>query len=68
MLDGGGTVVAIGDGKRWAAVGHNSVYSINGKDLLFAHAYSIPHDGSSELVISELEWDSEGWPIVNLSK
>src|SRR5699024_4531116 len=26
MLDGNGKVIAIGDGKRWAAVGHNSVY------------------------------------------
>ena len=65
MMDRGGTV-AIGDGKKWAALGHNSVYSIEGKDFLFAHGYSIPHGGASELIVTELKWDSEGWPIVEL--
>ncbi|HTN38965.1 MAG TPA: family 43 glycosylhydrolase [Arachidicoccus sp.] len=66
MMDGGGTVVAIGDGIRWAAVGHNSVYHIGNKDYLFTHAYSIPDKGVSELVVSEIKWDSEGWPILHM--
>ncbi|MHA4811046.1 family 43 glycosylhydrolase [Flavitalea flava] len=66
MLDGGGTEIAIGDGKKWAALGHNSVYNINGKDYLFAHGYSIPDRGASELIVTELKWDGNGWPIVEL--
>jgi arabinan endo-1,5-alpha-L-arabinosidase len=66
MLDGGGTPFAIGDGKKWAALGHNSVYNVDGKDILFAHGYSIPHDGASELIVSEIKWDSEGWPMFEL--
>ena len=65
MMDGGGTVIAIGDGKKWAALGHNSVYNIDGKEYLIAHGYSIP-DGISKLIVTELKWDSEGWPIVEL--
>ncbi len=65
MMDGGGTVIAIGDGKKWAALGHNSVYNIDGKEYLIAHGYSIP-DGISKLIVTELKWDNEGWPIVEL--
>jgi arabinan endo-1,5-alpha-L-arabinosidase len=65
MMDGGGTVIAIGDGIKWAALGHNSVYNLDGKDYLVAHGYSIP-DGISKLIVTELKWDSEGWPIVDL--
>jgi arabinan endo-1,5-alpha-L-arabinosidase len=66
MLKGGGTVIAIGDGVKWAAVGHNSVYNFNGKDYLVTHAYSIPDNGASKLVVSELKWDVRGWPIIKL--
>ncbi len=66
MMDGGGTVVAIGDGKKWAALGHNSVYKIDGKEYLFAHGYSIADNGISQLIVTELKWDSEEWPIVEL--
>lgn len=62
MMDGGGNELAIGDGKKWAALGHNSVYQQKGKDYLVAHGYSIPDKGASELIVTELEWDSEGWP------
>lgn len=68
MLVGGGTVIAIGDGKQWAALGHNSVYNIDGKDMLFAHGYSIPDNGASELIVTELKWDEQGWPIVDLEQ
>ncbi|SCY19155.1 family 43 glycosylhydrolase [Flavobacterium caeni] len=64
MIDGNGTDFAIGDGKQYAALGHNSVYRIDGKDLFVAHAYSIPDDGDSKLVVWELEWDAQGWPIL----
>ncbi len=67
MMDGGGTVVGIGDGKKWAALGHNSVYAINGKDYLFAHGYSVADKGASELIVTVLSWDSEGWPVLDLN-
>lgn len=66
MLDGNGTVIAIGDGKRWSSVGHNSVYTFNGKDYFVTHACSIPDNGDSKLVVVELKWDKEGWPVVTL--
>ena len=68
MLTGGGTVIAIGDGKRWAAVGHNSVYKFDDKDYLVAHGYSIPDNGAPKLIVSELKWDDRGWPIIELPK
>lgn len=66
MIDGGGTVLAIGDGKKWAALGHNSVYNINGKDFLFCHGYSIRDKGAAELIVTELKWDDAGWPRVEI--
>ena len=68
MLGGGGTVVAIGDGKKWAALGHNSVYSMDGKDFLFAHGYSINDNGDSKLIVVELKWDENGWPVIDLDE
>lgn len=68
MLGGGGTVISIGDGKKWAALGHNSVYNIDGKDYLFAHGYSIPDKGESKLIITEITWDENDWPIIDLNK
>ena len=68
MMDGGGTVVAIGDGKRWAALGHNAVYKMDGKELLVAHGYSIPDNGISTLIVTELKWDGQDWPIIELPK
>jgi arabinan endo-1,5-alpha-L-arabinosidase len=38
---------------------------MDGKEYLIAHGYSIP-DGISKLIVTELKWDSEGWPIVEL--
>jgi len=64
----GGTMVAIGDGKRWAALGHNSVYNINGKEYLLAHGYSIPDKEALQLIVLELKWDASGWPIVEIPK
>ncbi len=67
MLDGGGTVISIGDGKKWAALGHNSVYKMEGKDYLLAHGYSIPDKGVSKLIITEIAWDENEWPIIDLN-
>lgn len=68
MIDGNSTVIAIGDGKKFAALGHNSVYKVDGKELMFAHGYSIPDNGDSKLIVVELEWDENGWPVIDLDK
>ena len=66
MMDGNGTDFAIGDGKKWAALGHNSVYTIGGKELFVAHGYSIADKGDSKLIVTELKWDENGWPVIEL--
>lgn len=66
MIDGNGTDIAIGDGVKYAALGHNSVYKIDGKEYFVAHGYSIADDGASKLIITELKWDANGWPVVQI--
>jgi arabinan endo-1,5-alpha-L-arabinosidase len=63
LAKGGGTLLLQGD-NRWAGVGHNSVYTFDGKDYLVFHAYDLNDEGKSKLRISELQWDREGWPVV----
>jgi arabinan endo-1,5-alpha-L-arabinosidase len=38
MLKGGGSLLIAGD-KDWKGLGHNSAYTIDGKDYLVLHAY-----------------------------
>ncbi|MGK4568464.1 hypothetical protein [Flavobacterium sp. 3HN19-14] len=66
MIDGNGTDFATGDGKKWAALGHNAVYNIAGKEFFVAHGYFIPDSGDSKLIITELKWDANGWPMIDL--
>jgi arabinan endo-1,5-alpha-L-arabinosidase len=63
LAKGGGTLLLQGD-ERWAGVGHNSVYTFDGKDYLVFHAYDLEDEGKSKLRILELQWDAEGWPVV----
>ena len=63
MDSNGGTVLLQGD-SNWHGVGHNAVYSVDGKDLLIFHGYDAKDKGRSKLRIEELIWDSEGWPVV----
>jgi arabinan endo-1,5-alpha-L-arabinosidase len=64
MTSGGGTLVAAGDGVNWFAVGHNAVYTFDGKDYIIYHGYDAKDNGKSKLVMHTLNWDSEGWPVV----
>ncbi|MDI1256642.1 MAG: arabinan endo-1,5-alpha-L-arabinosidase [Flavobacterium sp.] len=66
MIDGNGTDFAIGDGKKWAALGHNAVYNIDGKEFFVAHGYSIADQGDSKLIVTALKWDTNGWPVIEL--
>jgi arabinan endo-1,5-alpha-L-arabinosidase len=64
MAVGGGSIVLRGN-KDWPGVGHNAAYTMNGKDYLVFHGYDAHDDGKSKLIIKELEWDKNGWPVVN---
>jgi len=59
---GGGTPVMKGD-EDFAGVGHCAVYHLDGSDYLIAHGYSKKANGDSKLIVRELEWDSQGWPL-----
>jgi len=61
---GGGSLVLQGT-KRWPGVGHNSAYTIDGKDYLVFHAYDADENGAPKLQILEIEWDAAGWPTIN---
>jgi arabinan endo-1,5-alpha-L-arabinosidase len=61
MLDGGGTLVLQGGGD-WVGPGHNAVLIDGTRAYNVYHAYAATN-GASQLRISELVWDAEGWPI-----
>ena len=65
MDAGGGTLVLQGN-KAWPGVGHNSVYTFDGKDYLVVHAYDAADNGKPKLKILTLQWDSNGWPHASL--
>ena len=58
---GGGTLLATGNA-HWPGIGHNSVYSFDGRDYFVAHAYDARDRGWSKLKILELQWNDDGWP------
>jgi len=62
MDQGGGSIIMTGDVDNWVAVGHDSVYNIDGKDYHVTHAYEAG-TGASKLVVHEFTWDSAGWPV-----
>jgi len=64
MTEGGGSLVLAGNDK-WAGVGHNSVYNLNGKDYIVFHAYETADNGLQKLKIAVLFWDQAGWPVVD---
>jgi arabinan endo-1,5-alpha-L-arabinosidase len=65
MMQGGGSLVIAGDTTNWFAVGHNSVYTFDGKDYIVYHGYDARDNGKSKLLIKELGWDAAGWPVVD---
>jgi arabinan endo-1,5-alpha-L-arabinosidase len=60
----GGSLIVQGDGKEWFGAGHNSAYTFDGKDYIIYHGYDAKDNGRSKLVIEEMNWDKEGWPVV----
>ena len=61
---GGGSLVLGGD-KDWAGRGGNSVYTFEGKDYLVFHAYETADNGLQKLMITEIKWDTNQWPVVD---
>ena len=64
MTRGGGALVAKGN-ERWAGVGHNSAYTMNGKSIIVMHGYDKMDNGRSKLIIKELKWDRSDWPSID---
>jgi arabinan endo-1,5-alpha-L-arabinosidase len=63
MTTGGGTILLAGD-ENWHGVGHNAVVSFDGTDYLVFHGYDAHDDGKPKLNIRKLNWDKDGWPMV----
>ena len=63
LVKDGGTLVVQGN-KDWYGAGHNSVYTLDGVDYNIFHGYDAKDKGRSKLIIQEMQWDSEGWPVL----
>lgn len=59
---GGGSLVIEGN-KNWYGVGHNSVFTFEGKDYTFMHGYDASDKGKPKLIVKEVTW-VDGWPTV----
>jgi len=62
LNEGGGTLLIEGN-ENWYGAGHNSVYTFDGKDYYFSHAYDAKDNGAPKLVIKEITW-VDGWPSI----
>ncbi len=67
LVRGGGTLIAQGDGENWAACGHPSAYTFDGKDYVVFHAYDLKDRGKAKLRIREIDWQ-DGWPTIDLGE
>ena len=63
MRLGGGSLVVAGN-EKYFGVGHCSVYNFDGKDYIIFHGYDSTRNGRSRLLMEELQWDKEGWPVL----
>jgi arabinan endo-1,5-alpha-L-arabinosidase len=62
MMSGGGTLLVQGNAS-WVAPGHNAVITYNGKTYNLYHALRGSSSGPATLRVSELVWDTDGWPV-----
>ena len=65
MFNGAATLVLEGN-SDWPGLGHNAMYSFNGKDIMIFHAYDAHDEGKPKLLVREVTWDGDGWPVVKL--
>jgi arabinan endo-1,5-alpha-L-arabinosidase len=61
MMDGGGTQLVSGD-NSWKGPGQSAVLFVDDRAYNIYHAYA-SSNGRATLRVSELVWDSDGWPI-----
>lgn len=64
MAKGGGSLVIVPN-RAWKGVGHNSVYTFDGKDVMVLHAYETADRYKPKLKVLQIYWDKEGWPVVD---
>jgi arabinan endo-1,5-alpha-L-arabinosidase len=62
-LNKGGGSLVIGGNKNWYGVGHNSVFTFDGKDYTFMHGYDASDKGLPKLIVKEITW-IDSWPTV----
>ncbi len=67
MATGGGSILLQGD-ENWYGIGHNSAYTFNGTDYLIFHGYDAHDEGKPKLIIKEMQWDPNAWPIITKYK
>ncbi|KJF42131.1 arabinan endo-1,5-alpha-L-arabinosidase [Draconibacterium sediminis] len=67
MLEGGGSLVLKGN-DDWYAIGHNAAYTFDGKDYLVCHGYDRHDNARQKLIIKEISWDKNDWPVVDQTK
>lgn len=65
LNNSGGSLVVQGN-EDWSALGHNAAYTFDNKDYFVCHGYDAHEDGRQKLIIREIEWDKDHWPIVKL--
>jgi arabinan endo-1,5-alpha-L-arabinosidase len=63
LRSGGGTILVQGNGE-WYGTGHNGLCSSDGKDYIIYHGYDAKDKGRSKLIIKELKWNKDGWPLI----
>ncbi len=63
MNMGGGTLAVEGNA-GWHGAGHNAVYTFNGIDYNIFHGYDAKDKGRSKLIIQKMQWDIDGWPVL----
>ena len=64
MAQGGGTPVIEGDKRQYEAAGHSAAYHFGGKDYFVCHGYNMAFNGASTLILREMTWSKDGWPMV----
>jgi arabinan endo-1,5-alpha-L-arabinosidase len=65
-LDQGGGSLVLAGNESWPGVGHNSAYTIDGIDYIVFHAYDASDNGKPKLLIRQIHWDNNGWPLISL--
>jgi arabinan endo-1,5-alpha-L-arabinosidase len=64
MMQGGGTEILAGDGKRVIGPGHCGLFNDSGHWLMVNHFYDGNDFGISKLQVRPVTWTNDGWPVV----